>query len=100
MALRRIVSLLLCAHWAYANVEKLVFLGPQTVNVPAQHPTLDDLHIEVITPDDWILRTHLSAEFPQNETDKGKPSWVLFDGLTQGWQYEVRLCYAATVHCP
>jgi len=82
---------------AAANIKKAIFLGPEAVTVPVAHPTLDDLGLDVLTPDDWVLRTHLRAEFPRNASDRGRPSWLLLDGLAPGRRYEVRVCWAATV---
>jgi len=89
--------LILWAVCAFANVEKVVFLGPESVATPTQHPNLDDLRLDRISPVNWSLRTQLSAEFPDDNFTKGKASWVLLEGLEPGRRYEVRICWAATV---
>ncbi|KAI0011658.1 hypothetical protein F4779DRAFT_571577 [Xylariaceae sp. FL0662B] len=77
---------------AHANTEKTIFLGPATANIPATHPTLEDLHIATLTPDSCIIRTHLEAQFPNSSSPHGKPTWVLLDELSEGQRYEVRIC--------
>lgn len=98
-----ILSLLLgalaLAQQAAANVEKTIFLGPETINVPQQNPTFDNLHLDVLSPAaDLAIRTHLQAEFPNSTSgSRGKATWLLLDDLTPGQRYEVRVCWAATV---
>ena len=83
-----------------ANVEKTIFLGPEPVNIPQQHPTLSDLNIDLLTPETWSLRTHVEAIFPTAELEKGKSTWLILDNLTEGQRYEVRICWLATVGLP
>ncbi|RYP40798.1 hypothetical protein DL767_001444 [Monosporascus sp. MG133] len=80
-----------------ANTEKTIFLGPPTVNLPSAHPSLDDLQVHTLTPDNWQVRTHLEAQFPSFSYPSGKPAWLILDELTEGQRYEVRVCWAATV---
>ncbi|KAI6087436.1 hypothetical protein F4821DRAFT_259092 [Hypoxylon rubiginosum] len=75
---------------ACANTEKAIFLGPSTVNIPSTHPTLDDLHVDILTPSDSAIRTHLSAHFPNASLPHGKATWLILDELTEGQRYEVR----------
>ncbi|KUI73776.1 hypothetical protein VM1G_11932 [Cytospora mali] len=82
---------------ASANVEKTIFLGPEPVNIPQQHPTLSDLNIDLLTPETWSLRTHLEAIFPTAESEKGKSTWLILDNLTESQRYEVRICWLATI---
>lgn len=82
---------------ALANAEKAIFLGPAPVNLPQQSPSLADLHLDVLTPDDSLLRTHLAAVFPTDEQPRGAETWLLLDSLTEGQRYEVRVCWLATV---
>lgn len=89
--------LLLQACHVFANTEKVIFLGPSNLQVPAAHPTLDDLHLESISPKHWSLRTHVEAEFPSNASEYGQTSWYLLERLQEGQRYEVRICWAATV---
>ncbi|KAH6717737.1 hypothetical protein DL95DRAFT_459426 [Leptodontidium sp. 2 PMI_412] len=88
--------LLLQACHVFANTEKVIFLGPSNLQVPAAHPTLDDLHLESISPKHWSLRTHVEAEFPSNASEYGQTSWYLLERLQEGQRYEVRICWAAT----
>lgn len=82
---------------ALANTEKAIFLGPKTVNIPSAHPNLEDLKVDTLTPENWALRTHLTAQFPTDSARHGKSTWLVLDGLTEGQRYEVRVCWAATV---
>ncbi|KAH7370727.1 hypothetical protein BKA65DRAFT_22979 [Rhexocercosporidium sp. MPI-PUGE-AT-0058] len=88
--------LLLQACCVFANTEKTIFLCPSHLQVPATHPTLDDLHLESISPKHWSLRTYVQAEFPSNFSGYGQESWYLLEKLQEGQRYEVRICWAAT----
>ncbi|KAI2632272.1 hypothetical protein GGR54DRAFT_635038 [Hypoxylon sp. NC1633] len=94
--LTQLVPLFLLASAVYANTEKAIFLGPPTVNIPSAHPTLNDLHLDTLTPSNWAIRTHLEAQFPNISSPHGKATWLILDGLTEGQRYEVRVCWAAT----
>ena len=89
-----LLVLLLCLRAALANVEKTIFLGPPTVNVPLQHPTLEALHIDVLTPSNPSIRTHVQAA---REIDSPYATWLLLDELREGQRYEVRICWSASV---
>jgi hypothetical protein len=80
-----------------ANTEKTIFLGPSSLQIPVEHPTLDDLQLEALSPQLWSLRTHIRAEFPTNSSKYGQASWYLLHRLEEGKRYEVRICWAATV---
>ena len=82
---------------ASANTEKAIFLAPERQHIPVEHPTLDDLNLQVLTPAHPSLRTHLHAEFPGSDTKHGLASWFILDQLREGQRYEVRICWAATV---
>ncbi|KAK3683763.1 hypothetical protein B0T22DRAFT_260470 [Podospora appendiculata] len=79
---------------ALCNVEKTIFLGPASARIPLAHPTLEDLHIDTLTPSQSSLRTRLAAAPPS--ASNGKATWLLLDNLTAGQRYEVRVCWAAT----
>ncbi|KAI2467787.1 hypothetical protein F4781DRAFT_297283 [Annulohypoxylon bovei var. microspora] len=79
-----------------ANTEKTIFVGPPISNIPSAHPTLEDLHVDTLTPTNWEIRTHLEAQFPNISSPNGKATWLILDGLTEGQRYEVRVCWAAT----
>lgn len=95
-----VLLFLLSATLSSANVEKTIFLGPQTIRVPAQHPTVSDLRLEVLTPLNSSLRTQIKATFPSEENKDGYSSWYLLNDLTPGQRYEVRICWPATVPYP
>lgn len=95
--LQFIFLLLLQIHAILANTEKTIFLGPSPLEIPVQHPTLEDLQLEALSPQQLSLRTHIQAEFPTNASKYGQPSWYLIRGLREGQRYEVRVCWAATV---
>ena len=98
-ALAVIVTLSLRILSVLANVEKTIFLGPEVIHISRAHPNLEDLHLEVITPSSWTLRSQIVATFPNPTNPKGTETWVLLDRLEQGQRYEVRVCWAATVSC-
>jgi hypothetical protein len=91
------IWILLLLPYVLGNTEKTIFLGPSPVNVQLTHPTLDGLQLDTLTPNNFTIRTHLKAQFPNNELRDGKPSWFVLRNLTQGQRYEVRVCWAATV---
>lgn len=80
-----------------ANVEKVIFQGPPSVPIPPEHPNLQDLHLDILTPTRSLFRTWLPAAFPDDELPKGKESWFVLEGLKEGQRYEVRVCWAAIV---
>lgn len=84
----------------YANTEKVIFVGPEALQVPAEHPTIEDLQLQALSPQHWSLRTHIQAEFPTKTAYLGQASWVLLHGLQEGQRYEVRICWAAIVSLP
>uniref|UniRef100_A0A8H7NDU7 Uncharacterized protein n=1 Tax=Bionectria ochroleuca TaxID=29856 RepID=A0A8H7NDU7_BIOOC len=60
-----------------ANVEKAIFLGPATVNIPLQKPTLSDLNLHTLTPETTgnTIRTRLARQFPQEGIDPLLPGF-------------------------
>ena len=80
-----------------ANVEKTIFLAPKAIHIPIEHPNLDDLRLDTLTPSHLTLRRRLAASFPNNTHEKGTEAWFLLDGLKQDQRYEVRICWSATV---
>lgn len=91
-----------------ANVEKTIFVAPP----PPVHvyPSLDDLGLDALAPENPLLRTGLNASFPEStagevqvtgEESPGEQSWFLLQDLSPGTRYEVRVCWLATVClCP
>jgi len=88
---------LVAAVGVLANVEKAIFLGPASVSIPAEPPTLDTLRLDTLKPQQWSLRTRVKAQFPTADHERGKATWLLLDDLTEGQRYEVRVCWPATV---
>ena len=86
-----------CVLLVLGNVEKTIFLGPEFIRVPQQHPNLQDLHLDTLSPSTSTLRLKLRAAFPKSNAERGEVSWFMLDGLRQHRRYEVRLCWAATV---
>jgi subtilisin-like proprotein convertase family protein len=82
---------------ALGNTEKTIFLGPSSMQVPIAHPTLEDLQLDTLSPQNGSIRTHLQAQFPTDELEYGPDTWLLLSGLQEGQRYEVRVCWAATV---
>lgn len=91
------LSLVCCIVPVLGNVEKTIFLAPQAINIPKQHPSLDVLRLDTLTPINSTLRRRLPATFPSLESPRGTESWFLLEGLHQNQRYEVRICWAATV---
>jgi len=92
-----ILILLTYVQLAVANVEKVIFLGPSSIKVRNQHPTLEGLQFHTLSPQNGTVRTKLRAAFPTNTSVWGEASWVLLENLVEGQRYEVRICWAATV---
>ena len=90
-------SLAWCIFLVHGNVEKTIFLAPEAIHIPQQHPNLEDLNLEVLSPSNSRLRRQLPAAFPTPTNPKGIEAWFLLDRLTQHQRYEVRICWAATV---
>ena len=80
-----------------ANVEKTIFIAPEAIDIPPQHPNLDDLHLDVLTPENPTLRTWLPASFRNPPNTRGTTSWFLLENLQQTQRHEVRICWPATV---
>lgn len=97
MFLQSLICLLLGISLVSANVEKAIFLGPEPVNIPQQSPSLADLNIDVLTPANWSIRTHVEAIFPTAASPRGIETWLILDNLTDSQRYEVRICWLATV---
>ncbi|CAN8104432.1 unnamed protein product [Discula destructiva] len=95
MFFKACLCLLLGISLASANTEKTIFLGPETVNIPAHSTPLAALNIDTLTPDNFSLRTHLEAIFPTEDSPKGTETWLILDALTESQRYEVRVCWMA-----
>jgi len=96
----RVLAGLLCivtqAVTVKANVEKTIFLGPSPVTLPNVRPSLEDLHLHVLSHTQTILPTQLPVLFPSTAAPRGLESWYLLQ-LEAGRRYEVRICWPATV---
>jgi hypothetical protein len=97
MVFIQLVLLLMQTYAVLCNTEKTIFLAPNQVQIPVEHPTLEDLQLEALSPEHWSLRTCIRAEFPTNSSRYGQASWYLLHGLQEGQRYEVKICWAATV---
>ena len=92
-------SLAWCIFLVHGNVEKTIFLAPEAIQIPQQHPNLGDLNLQVLSPSksNSQLRRQLPAAFPTPTDPKGIAAWFLLERLIQHQRYEVRICWAATV---
>ncbi|CAG8935868.1 unnamed protein product [Penicillium salamii] len=79
-----------------ANVEKAIFLAPETAIIPSEEPSLDDLGVERLSPQNPVVRTRLNASFPTTATPQGSESWFFLENLNPGQRYEVRVCWLST----
>ena len=81
-----------------ANVEKVVFLGPEQINKCYYRSRVDASHRDVLTPASSSIRREIAATFlsPYNSW-KGSEFWIVLDDLEPLRRYEVRLCWSATV---
>ena len=86
-----------CVLPVLGNVEKTVFLGPGPIRIPQQHPNLQDLYLDKLSPSRSTLRLELTAAFPKPGASRGETAWFLVDGLRHHQRYEVRVCWAAIV---
>ncbi|KFA61124.1 hypothetical protein S40285_02187 [Stachybotrys chlorohalonatus IBT 40285] len=91
---RIILLLMLSALLVSANVEKVIFLGPEPVN-PETKPSLSALQLHTLTPGKPSVRTNLTRVFASETAPLGQSTWLLLDQLTAGQRYELRVCWAA-----
>ena len=99
MSLPIFLTLLYCATVVQANVEKTIFKAPDSTALPddaSQAAALDSLLLMTLHPDNLVVRTHLNASFPKDQTPHGEETWALLEGLTPGQRYELRVCWLAT----
>lgn len=85
------------AGMVLANVEKTIFIAPESIPIPAHQPSLDDLGLERLSPALPSIRTHMNVSFPSEFAPEGVESWILLEDLNPGQRYEVRVCWLATV---
>lgn len=83
-------------HYAYANVEKVIFLAPPAEPLPTD-ASIDNLMLTPLSEQFPSVRTHVNASFPSKESPKGAETWFLLEGLVPNRRYEVRICWLATV---
>ncbi|KAK9848114.1 hypothetical protein MYU51_017067 [Penicillium brevicompactum] len=79
-----------------ANVEKTIFLAPAPATIPSQEPSLDDLGVERLSPQNPVVRTRLNTSFPTTAAPEGTESWFFLENLNPGQRYEVRVCWLST----
>ena len=96
LSLQTFTTITLFFVLCWANVEKVVFLGPDRTNIPNVSPSLSDLHLEHLTPDKTNLRIPLPRSFANQSLPKGLQSWYILDDLEPGRRYDVRVCWLAT----
>ena len=79
------------------NVEKTIFIGPESIDnyILTQQPSLDALNLEILNPAEYFLRRQLNPAKPGSL--KGSEAWFVLDRLKHKQRYEVRVCWAATV---
>lgn len=94
-----ILQLLLLCLLVKANVEKLVFLGPQRgfeVEEISSTGRLDRL--SRLSPLHPSAKHQFLARFPSTPASWSvSETWILVEGLKAGQRYEVRVCWSATV---
>lgn len=95
--MRLFLLLLQLASVAKANTEKTIFVAPSSITLPNVHPGLDNLCLDVLSPNNSSLHVQLPVAFPNEESPRGIQSWYLLDRLQPGQRYELRLCWVATV---
>jgi len=81
------------------NTEKVIFLGPPSVDLASAYPSLDYPRLKALDPNNNSIRMYLEVESSINAFRGGKPSWLVLRNLTESQRYEVRVCWAATVSC-
>lgn len=87
-----VVSLI---HGIVANVEKTIFIAPDSLSVP-KDASIDNLLLTSLNPGRLSVRTYLNASFPTDGKPHGEETWALLEGLTPGQRYELRVCWLAT----
>lgn len=99
MRLLACIYRLVCCTAVLGNVEKVIFLGPESIDIhnPQQQPNIDTLKLETLSPLKTTLRRQLPAAFPSPTLPRGTEAWFLLDNLQSKQRYEVRICWAATV---
>ena len=91
--MRLFLLLLQLASIAQANTEKTIFVAPSSISLPNVHPGLDNLCLDVVSPNNSLLHVQLPVAFPNDEAPRGIQSWYLLDRLQPGQRYELRLCW-------
>lgn len=80
---------------ALANVEKVIFIAPHSIRVSTL--PFDYANIDILSPSNPVLRTHLTTTFPSPLNPQGKETWYLLQHLHPSRRYELRICWPATV---
>lgn len=95
-AVNAILVPLALASAVAANTEKIIFVAPPAENIPLASPSLQDLKLDTLSPQELSIQRNLTRVF-SNGTDAGYDSWYLLDELAEGKRYELRVCWAAIV---
>lgn len=91
-----ILQLLLLCLLVRANVEKLIFLGPQRGPEVEELASLGYLdRLPRLSTSVTSVRHQALARFPP--TTASSETWILLEGLKRGQRYEVRVCWSASV---
>ncbi|KAF2223211.1 hypothetical protein BDZ85DRAFT_218838 [Elsinoe ampelina] len=89
-------SFLIFVPYVFANTEKIIFLGPESIDLPQDGPSIEDLGLVSLSPQTTTYRGALPVVFANGTYPKGLQSWYVLHDLTPGARYEVRVCWAAT----
>ena len=90
--------LVACILPAFANVEKVVFLGPGPLPTNAANANVfRSQFLELLRPDNPSLRRTVRSTFDSSPGREESNAWFLLDGLTEGQRYEARVCWSASV---
>ncbi|KAG8626151.1 hypothetical protein KVT40_006552 [Elsinoe batatas] len=89
-------SFLIHVPFVFANTEKIIFLGPQSIDLPRDGPSIENLGLVSLSPQTTTFRGALPVVFANGTYPRGLQSWYVLHDLTPGARYEVRICWAAT----
>ncbi|MCJ1407822.1 hypothetical protein MMC19_001893 [Ptychographa xylographoides] len=104
MSATRIVVLvlgLLLSSLASANVEKVIFLGPEPVPEPQLSFNGPQLRLETLSPQKTSLQQTLLARFPATTDPRTlSETWILLDNLRKDQRYEQPTAFELSIHDP
>jgi hypothetical protein len=99
MSLIRVLLVILVSPLALvaANVEKTIFIAPESIIIPNVSPGLEDLCLEHISLSAPRIQKSISVGTATEVQPLGEQSWYLITDLVPGTRYEVRICWPASV---